>query len=49
MALIATGATSAGGLTVLAMKLSRKKNNPGEIVSSNSIERCNEDAQQNSR
>jgi len=34
MALIATGATSAGGLTVLAMKLSRKKNNAKETPSS---------------
>jgi len=34
MALIVTGATSAGGLTALAVKLSRKKNNAKETPSS---------------
>jgi hypothetical protein len=49
IAQIVAGAVSAGSLTALTVKLSRKKNNPGEIVSSNSIVRSNEDAQQNSR
>jgi hypothetical protein len=34
MGLIVAGATSAGGLTALAVKLSRKKNNAKEIPSS---------------
>jgi len=49
IAQIVAGAVSAGSLTALTVKLSRKKDNPREIVSSNSIERSNEDAQQNSR
>jgi len=49
MAQIVAGAVSAGCLTALAVKLSRKKNNTREILSSNSIDRSNEDAQQNSR
>ena len=35
MGLIVASATSAGGLTVLAVKLSRKKNNAKEIAKSN--------------
>jgi hypothetical protein len=35
MGLIVASATSAGGLTVLAVKLSRKKNNAKEIPNSN--------------
>jgi hypothetical protein len=35
MGLIFAGATSAGGLTVLAVKLSRKKNDTKEIPNSN--------------
>ena len=38
MGLIVAGATSAGGLTALAVKLSRKKNNAKEIPSSGSNE-----------
>ena len=49
MGLIVAGATSAGGLTALAAKLSRKKKNAKEIPSTNSNERSNEDVQQNSR
>ena len=49
IAQIVAGAVSAGSLTALAVKMSGKKNNPREILSSNSIERSNEDAQQNSR
>jgi hypothetical protein len=47
MGLIVASATSAGGLTVLAVKLSRKKNNAKEIPNSN--ERSNEDVNSNSR
>jgi hypothetical protein len=49
MGLIVAGATSAGGLTALAVKLSRKKNHAKEIPNSNSNERSNEDVNQNSR
>jgi hypothetical protein len=42
MGLIVAGATSAGGLTALAVKLSRKKNNAKEIHSPNSNEGSNE-------
>ena len=47
MGMIVASATSAGGLTVLAVKLSRKKNNSKEIPSSNSNERNNENVNQN--
>jgi hypothetical protein len=40
MGVIFASATSAGGLTALAVKLSRKKNNPKEIIR-NSNERSN--------
>ena len=49
MGLIVAGATSAGGLTALAVKLSRKKDNAREIPSSSSNERSNENVNQNSR
>jgi hypothetical protein len=49
MGLIVASATSAGGLTALAVKLSRKKNGVKEIPNSNSNERSNEDVNQNSR
>jgi len=42
MGLIVAGATSAGGLTALAVRLSRKKNNAKEIHSPNSNEGSNE-------
>ena len=42
MGLIVAGATSAGGLTALAVKLSRKKNNAKEIPNPKSNERRNE-------
>jgi hypothetical protein len=45
--MIVADVTSAGGLTALAVKLSRKKNDVGEIPNSN--ERSNEDVNQNSR
>jgi hypothetical protein len=47
MGMIVASATSAGGLTVLAVKMSRKKNNAKEIANSN--ERSNQDVNQNSR
>jgi hypothetical protein len=47
MGLIVASATSAGGLTVLAVKLSRKKNNAKKIPNSN--ERSNPDVHPNSR
>jgi hypothetical protein len=47
MGLIVAGATSAGGLTVLAVKLSRKKRNAKEIPNPN--ERSNQDVNPNSR
>jgi hypothetical protein len=49
MGLIVAGATSAGGLTALAVKLSRKKNNAKEIPNPNSIsnERSNENESSN--
>lgn len=46
---IVVGVVSAGGLTAVAVKLSRKKNNAKEIPSSNSNERSNEDVKQNNR
>jgi hypothetical protein len=47
MGLIVAGATSAGGLTALAVKLSRKKKDAKEI--SNSKEGRNENVNPNSR
>ena len=47
MGMIVASATSAGGLTVLAVKLSRKKNNAKEIPNPN--ERSNQNVSQNSR
>ncbi len=47
MGLIVASATSAGGLTALAVKLSRKKKNSKEIPSSNSNERSNENESSN--
>jgi hypothetical protein len=41
MGLIVAGAVSTGGLATLAVKLTRKKNNPE--IHPNSIERSNED------
>ena len=57
MGLIVASATSAGGLTALAVKLSRKKNNAKEIHNpnsnsnerSNANESSNEDVHQNGR
>jgi hypothetical protein len=48
MGLIVAGATSAGGLTALAVKLSRKKDKAKEIIP-NSGERSSQDANPNSR
>ena len=48
MGLIVAGATSAGGLTALAVKLSRKKNNLREITP-NSNERSSQDVNPHSR
>ena len=45
--LIVAGVTSGGGLTALAVKLSRKKNDVAEIPNSN--QRSNEGVNQNSR
>jgi hypothetical protein len=45
--MIAGAATSAGGLTALAVKLSRKKTNAKEIPNSN--ERSNQNVYANSR
>ena len=39
---VVAGVISAGGLTAVAVKLSRKKNNAKEIPSSSAIERSNE-------
>jgi hypothetical protein len=47
MGLIVASATFAGGLTVLAVKLSRKKSDKKEILNSN--ERSNQDVNPNSR
>ncbi len=44
--LIVAGATSAGGLTVLAVKLSRKKDNANEIPNSNERRNENESSSQ---
>ena len=54
MGLIVASATSAGGLTALAVKLSRKKNNAKEIIRnsnerSNSNESSGQDINSNSR
>jgi hypothetical protein len=54
MGLIVASATSAGGLTALAVKLSRKKNNAKEIIHnsnerSSSNERSGQDINSNSR
>jgi hypothetical protein len=55
MGLIVAGATSAGGLTAPAVKLSRKKNNAKQIPDpssnsrSNANESSNEDVHQNGR
>ena len=46
---IVAGVVSAGGLTAVAVKLSRKKNNAKEIPSLNSNERSNENVKENSR
>jgi hypothetical protein len=48
MGLIVASATSAGGLTALAVKLSRQKNNVKEITP-NSNERSSQDVNANSR
>jgi hypothetical protein len=45
--MIVAGVTSAGGLTAIAVKWSRKKNDVREIASAN--EKSNEDVNQNSR
>jgi hypothetical protein len=47
MGLIVAGATSAGGLTALAVKLYRKKSNAKEIPNPN--EGSNQDVNPNSR
>jgi hypothetical protein len=47
MGLIVASTTSAGGLTILAVKLSRKKSDKKEIPNSN--ERSNQDVNPNSR
>lgn len=54
MGLIVAGATSAGGLTALGLKLSRKKNNRKQMISDsnerrNQNERSNQDVNSNSR
>ena len=46
---IVAGVVSAGGLTAVAVKLSRKKSSAKEILSSDSSERSNEDVEENSR
>ena len=46
---IVAGVVSAGGLTAVAVRLSRKKNNAKETPNSNSIERSNEDVQESNR
>ena len=48
MGLIVASATSAGGLTALAVKLSRKKDKVKEIIR-NSNERSNQDVNSSSR
>ena len=48
MGLIVASATSAGGLTVLAVKLSRKKDNAKEIIP-NSSEGSTQNVNPNSR
>lgn len=44
---IVAGVVSAGGLTAVVVKLSRKKNNAKNIPSSNSNERSNENESNN--
>lgn len=44
---IVAGVVSAGGLTAVAVKLSRKKSNAEEIPNPISIERSNEDVREN--
>jgi hypothetical protein len=46
---VVAGVVSAGGLTALAVKLSRKKDHPNETPNPNSIERSNENVSQNIR
>jgi len=46
---IVAGVVSAGGLTALAVKLSRKKSNAKEIPNPNSNERSNQNVSQNIR
>jgi hypothetical protein len=48
MGLIVAGAASAGGLTALAVKVSRKKNGATEIVP-NSNQRRNQDVNEHDR
>jgi hypothetical protein len=48
MGLIVAGAASAGGLTALAVKMSRKKNGATEIVP-NSNQRRNQDVNEHDR
>ena len=48
MGLIVAGAASAGGLTALAVKVSRKKNGATEMVP-NSNERRNQDVNEHGR
>jgi len=45
---VVAGVVSAGGLTAVAVKLSRKKDNAKVIPSSNSNERSNENVEENS-
>ena len=45
---IVAGVVSAGGLTAVAVKLSRKKNNAKQISDPNSNERSNENVEENS-
>jgi hypothetical protein len=47
--LVVASTVSTGGLTALAVKLSRKKNNAKEIPNPNSIERSNQNVVQKSR
>jgi hypothetical protein len=48
LGLVVAGTVSTGGLAALAVKVSRKKNNPGEVIP-NSNERSNEDVNTHSR
>jgi len=47
--LVVASTVSTGGLTALAVKLSRKKSNAKEIPNPNSIERSNRNVLQKSR